>query len=166
MTIIFGESQSGKTSLALEMVKKSPRAIYITLDSDKSLIEKVDKIKNNIELKPIDNPFIIDIEMEILQNGGLKNNITHLIIDPINHIRQSNVDYFKTEKVDNLKNIISSLEYIELTYNIKVIAIYNVLRNVDKTRSDIMEYGKTHSLIATTKKKIKRKVKKRTYERG
>lgn len=169
MTIIFGESQSGKTSLALQMIKRSPRAIYITLDSDKSLIEKVDKAKNNIELKPIDNPFIIDIEMEILQNGGLKNNITHLIIDPINHIRQSNVDYFKTEKVDNLKNIISSLEYIELTYNIKVIAIYNVLRNVDKTRSDIMEYGKTHSLIATTKNtksKIKRKVKKRSYERG
>jgi len=158
MTIIFGENQTGKTSLALEMVRKAPKVIYFTLDSDKSLKEKVDNVRTNIELKSIDNPFIIDIEMEIIQNGGLKNDITHLIVDPINFIRQSNVDYFSTEKSNNLKNIISSLEYIESTYNLKVIAIFNTLRNVDKTRESIMEY-KEHNLVQTNSR-VKKSTKK------
>lgn len=165
MTIIFGESSSGKSTLALEMIKRVPKAIYFALDNDKSLQDKIDTIKNDISVRVLEDPFIIDLEMEILQNGGLKNDITHIVVDPINFIRHSNV-YLGTEKVDNLKNVISSLEYIESTYNIKVIAIFTVLRNIDKLRRDIMEYGNSHSLIATKKKKIKKKKKSVSHVRG
>lgn len=146
MTIIFGDSSSGKSSMALGLVKKSPKVIYFSLDGDKSLEDKI-KTKDNIDYKFIESPFIIDIEMEIIQMGVLKNNITHIVIDTINFIKKS--------KVGNLQETISSLDYIESTYNVKVIAIFNTLRNIDKTTELILKYGENSQLIKTNDKRFK-----------
>lgn len=154
MKIIVGETESGKSSLALELVKKAPKSIYFSLDNDKSLKNKVDSIKCDVDVKFIENPFMIDIEMEIIQNGGLKNNITHIVVDTINFIKSA--DVYDDKKVNHIKNIISGLEYIELTYNVKVIAVFTSLKMIDNSKKEIMEYGKKHSIIKTSKKKIKK----------
>jgi adenosyl cobinamide kinase/adenosyl cobinamide phosphate guanylyltransferase len=148
MIIIFGDSLSGKSSMALGLVRDSSNVLYFALDRDKSLERKI-KIKDNIQFKFIEDPFMIDIEMEIKKNGGLKSNITHIVIDTINFIKKSDT------KVNYLKETISSLEYIESTYNIKVIAVFNTLRNIDKTTELILKYGENIQLIKTNDKRVK-----------
>lgn len=149
MTIIFGENSSGKSSLALHMIKKASKAFYFALDSDKSIINRLNNYKN-IEVKLLKDPFFIDIEMNLIERGCLKNDVSHIVVDTINYIKQvEDIDRRTYEKTIN--GLISGLEYLESTYDVKVIAVFNVLRKVDATTAIIMNYKSSHKLISTSK---------------
>ena len=84
MVIIHGECRSGKTTKALSLLNKKRKSMYFVLDSDKSIL----KLKiENLDVRFITNCFQIDIEYELMSNGGmLKNSISQVVIDPINFI--------------------------------------------------------------------------------
>ena len=78
MTIIFGESSSGKSLLSLKMIKNITGVIYLSLDCDKSIESK---LKNsNIKFLPVQYwPNMLDIEREIIiQNRNYKTKTENL----------------------------------------------------------------------------------------
>lgn len=168
MTIIFGEGCSGKSSLALGMAKKhtqekyqltqnNKKAIYFSLDNDKS-IEKKLEFCPNIEYKYIKSPIILDIEY------GIEEDTSFIVIDSINWIGYNNLqDKSKSELSFTLKDVIRNLEYIESVYKVEVVAVFNTLKMVDSTSKSIIEAckGVKAKIIATSKRGISKKKSKR-----
>ena len=119
------EYNSGKSSKALKIASRKDNVLYLSLDGDQSLSKIAERYKN-IELQFIKNCFLIDIEFSLIGKNG-KANYKTVVIDSINFIKSSNLH----DKL-NLGNIIKGLEYLHYTYNIDIIATYNILRKADK----------------------------------
>lgn len=173
MTIIFGEGCSGKSSLALEMAKKhthkkyqlsksNMKAIYFSLDNDKS-IEKKLEFCPNIEYKYIKSPIMLDIEYAIEEDTSF------IVVDSINWINYNNFpDKGKSELTFTLKDIIRSFEYIESVYKVEVVAVFNTLKMVDSTSKSIIDAckGVKAKIRATSKRSVSKKSKRDMSSRG
>lgn len=129
MVIIHGECRSGKTAKALSLLNKKRKSMYFVLDSDKSIL----KLKReNLDVRFITNCFQIDIEYELMSNGGMiKNSISQVVIDPINFIirkgRESIID------------IIEKLRSIENIYKVEIILVMNDLFHYPEERLSKLE---------------------------
>ena len=129
MVIIHGECRSGKTAKALSLLNKKRKSMYFVLDSDKSIL----KLKiENLDIRFITNCFQIDIEYELMSNGGMiKNSISQVVIDPINFIirkgRESIID------------IIEKLRSIENIYKVEIILVMNDLFHYPEERLSKLE---------------------------
>lgn len=121
MVVIHGESRSGKSSKALNLIDKSKKTLYFALDFDKSIKSLELKNKNlQVTAFPNRNTYLSDLESEILNHGGLLGStLSQVVIDPINLL--------KDEKKD-LLGFLLKLEKIEKEYNkFQIIAIVNTL---------------------------------------
>ena len=129
MVIVHGESRSGKTSKALSLLNTKRKSMYFVLDSDKSIL----KLKReNLDIRYISNCFQIDIEYELMSNGGMiKNPISQVVIDPINFI-------IRKEK-ENIISIIEKLKSIEDTYKVEIILVMNDLFHFPEERLNKLE---------------------------
>jgi hypothetical protein len=152
MKLIYGEHSSGKSSKAIELIKEKGRVFYLSLDQDRSLSDFLEKKFKNVEHRYIKNCFLIDLEFAILGQIG-KTIYDTIVVDSLNFIKVS--DDINHEF--NLRNIIKGLEYLHYTYDVDIIAIFNILKNVDKMKGDIESVfigKKDWDLIET--KKIKK----------
>lgn len=129
MVIVHGESRSGKTSKALSLLNTKRKSMYFVLDSDKSILKLK---KENLDIRYISNCFQIDIEYELMSNGGMiKNPISQVVIDPINFI-------IRKEK-ENIISIIEKLKSIEDTYKVEIILVMNDLFHFPEERLNKLE---------------------------
>lgn len=123
MILIHGNSKAGKSSVALSLIDKSKRILYFALDFDKR-IKSLEISNKNIQVTAFPRgTFITDIEFEILNHGGLyKNNLSFVVIDPINYLRDSSTP------IENIKKLIE----LEKEYNkFKLIATINTLHHFE-----------------------------------
>lgn len=131
MKLIYGELSSGKSTESLKLVKDKPDVLYISLDQDRSISEILSKGFKNVELQTIKNCFIIDIEFALI---GKK--YKTVVVDSLNFIKL-------VEDVNhefNLKRIVKGLEYLHYTYDVEIIATYNILRNIDNMKTNIKSF--------------------------
>jgi hypothetical protein len=129
MVIIHGECRSGKTAKALSLLNKKRKSMYFVLDSDKSIL----KLKiENLDVRFITNCFQMDIEYELMSNGGmLKNSISQVVIDPINFI-------IRKEK-ESIIDVIEKLRSIENNYKVEIILVMNDLFHFPEKRLSEIE---------------------------
>lgn len=151
MKLIYGENSSGKSTKALRLIKD--KVFYLSLDQDRSLSELFSKGFKNSKFHVIKNCFLIDIEFAIIGNNG-KPIFNTVVIDSLNFIKLVE----NTNHKSNLKRIIKGLEYLHYTYDVEIIATYNILRNVDKMDSDVKSLFKDWELIKTNKGNSKVKI--------
>lgn len=146
MIVIHGESQSGKSRKAISLLDSSKKSVYFALDFDKN-IKKLEISNKNLQVTAYPKgSFLIDLEYEILNHGGLyKNKLSYVIIDTIN--------FLKDDK-KNLPKLLSRLKRIEKEYNkFEIIAVINTLRHFElDSNSKNIEGIK----FIETKKKIKK----------
>ena len=129
MVIIHGECRSGKTAKALSLLNKKRKSMYFVLDSDKSIL----KLKReNLDVRFITNCFQIDIEYELMSNGGMiKNSISQVVIDPINFIIRKGKE--------SIIDIIEKLRSIEDIYKVEMILVMNDLFHFPEERLNKLE---------------------------
>ena len=129
MVIIHGECRSGKTTKALSLLNKKRKSMYFVLDSDKSIL----KLKiENLDIRFITNCFQIDIEYELMSNGGMiKNPISQVVIDPINFIIRKGKE--------SIIDIIEKLRSIEDIYKVEMILVMNDLFHFPEERLSKIE---------------------------
>lgn len=129
MVIIHGECRSGKTAKALSLLNKKRKSMYFVLDSDKSIL----KLKiENLDVRFITNCFQIDIEYELMSNGGmLKNPISQVVIDPINFIIRKGKE--------SIIDVIEKLRSIEDIYKVEMILVMNDLFHYPEERLSKLE---------------------------
>jgi hypothetical protein len=129
MVIIHGECRSGKTAKALSLLNKKRKSMYFVLDSDKSIL----KLKiENLYVRFITNCFQIDIEYELMSNGGIiKNSISQVVIDPINFIIR--------KKKETIIDVIEKLRSIESIYKVEIILVMNDLFHYPEERLSKLE---------------------------
>jgi hypothetical protein len=144
MVVIHGESNSGKSRKALSLIDISKKTVYFALDFDKN-IKSLELNNKNLQVTAYPRgSFLIDLEYEILNHGGLfKNKLSYVVIDTIN--------FLKDDK-KNLPKLLSSLKRLEEEYNkFEIIAVINTLHHFDlKHDVKIIEGVK----FIETKKKI------------
>jgi hypothetical protein len=124
MVIVHGECRSGKTSKALSLLNTKRKSMYFALDYDKSIL----KLKReNLDIKYVKNCFQIDIEYELMSNGGMiKNTISQVVVDPINFL-------IRKEK-ETIIDVIEKLRIIEDNYNVELILVFNELFHFPEER--------------------------------
>jgi hypothetical protein len=129
MVIIHGECRSGKTAKALSLLNKKRKSMYFVLDSDKSIL----KLKiENLDIRFITNCFQIDIEYELMSNGGMiKNPVSQVVIDPINFIIRN--------KKETIIDVIEKLRGIESIYKVEIILVMNDLFHYPEERLSKLE---------------------------
>jgi hypothetical protein len=129
MVIIHGECRSGKTTKALSLLNKKRKSMYFVLDSDKSIL----KLKiENLDVRFITNCFQIDIEYELMSNGGMiKNPISQVVIDPINFIIRKGKE--------SIIDVIEKLRTIEDIYKVEIILVMNDLFHFPEERLNKLE---------------------------
>lgn len=129
MVIIHGECRSGKTAKALSLLNKKRKSMYFVLDSDKSIL----KLKiENLDVRFITNCFQIDIEYELMSNGGMiKNPVSQVVIDPINFIIRN--------KKETIIDVIEKLRGIESIYKVEIILVMNDLFHYPEERLSKLE---------------------------
>ena len=129
MVIIHGECRSGKTAKALSLLNTKRKSMYFVLDSDKSIL----KLKReNLDVRFITNCFQIDIEYELMSNGGIiKNSISQVVIDPINFIIRKGKE--------SIIDIIEKLRSIEDIYKVEIILVMNDLFHFPEERLSKLE---------------------------
>ena len=121
MIIIQGEQGTGKSTLALNLIKNKNNSLYLTLDNDYNLIKELKKL--NIDYTYIKFGNLIDLKYRILENGGLmNNNLEYVIIDSINLIKDNK----------SYKEKISYIEQLESDFKIKIALVFNTLNRMDK----------------------------------
>jgi hypothetical protein len=121
MIIIHGEQATGKSTLALNLLKGKKNSLYLTLDNDYNIIKELKKL--NIEHTYIKYGNLMDLKCRILENGGLMNNsLEYVVIDSINLI--------KDNKSYNEK--IAYIEQLESDFKIKIALVFNTLSRMDK----------------------------------
>lgn len=128
MVIIHGECRSGKTTKALSLLNKKRKSMYFVLDSDKSIL----KLKiENLDIRFITNCFQIDIEYELMSDGGMiKNSISQVVIDPINFI---------IREKESIIDVIEKLRSIESIYKVEMILVMNDLFHYPEERLSKLE---------------------------
>jgi hypothetical protein len=146
MVVIHGESSSGKSSKVLSLIDQSKKCLYFALDFDKN-IKNLELENKNLQVTAYPKgSFLVDLEYEILNHGGLfKNRLSYVVIDTIN--------FLKDEKKD-LSKLLSRLKRLEKEYNkFEIIAVINTLHHFElKNDVQIIEGVK---FIETKKKKKK-----------
>jgi hypothetical protein len=124
MVIIHGEQETGKSTLAINILKNKKNSLYLMLENDLSLIKKF-KNNNNIDFKYVKHCHLIDLKYQILEYGGLMNNtLDYVVIDSINFIKD-NISY--KEKINYIKQL-------ELDFKIKILLVFNTLNKGDKLK--------------------------------
>lgn len=135
MKLIYGQYNSGKSHKAISLIKDKKDTIYISLDKDKSVSRVLEDYK--VENLSLSNCFLIDLEFAILGNTGdlsqFKPLYKTVVIDSLNFVRVLQEVNHKF----NLKHIIKGLEYLHYTYDVDIIATYNILKMADKMKGDI-----------------------------
>jgi hypothetical protein len=146
MVVIHGESSSGKSKKALSLIDPTKKCLYFALDFDKN-IKKLELGNKNLQVTAYPRgSFLVDLEYEILNHGGLfKNKLSYVVIDTIN--------FLKDDK-KNLLKFLSRLKRIEKEYNkFEIIAVVNKLHHFELSNDfQIVEGVK---FIETKKKKNK-----------
>ena len=91
--------------------------MYFALDFDKSIL----KLKReNLDIKYVKDCFQIDIEYELMSNGGMINNpISQVVIDPVN--------FLKRKKKETIIDTIEKLRSIEDIFKVEIILVMNDL---------------------------------------
>jgi hypothetical protein len=126
MIIIQGEMLSGKSRLAIDLVKNNKRSLYLTLDKDNSVIKSLKE--NKIEYTLMNKCLLMDIKYRVLERGGLLNNdLDFVVVDSLNKI---------TDKKTYIEKIKYLLE-VEKDFKIKIIATMNTLRMLDNIQKKI-----------------------------
>lgn len=111
---------SGKSKLALDLVKNRSKSLYLTLDNDFSLIKRLKELKVDYTL--MKNCLLMDIKYRILERGGLLNNdLDFVVIDSLNKITDQKDYEFK----------IKYLLDVEKDFQIKIISTMNILKNTN-----------------------------------
>jgi hypothetical protein len=124
MVVIHGESNSGKSKKALSLIDISKKTVYFALDFDKN-IKSLELNNKNLQVTAYPRgSFLIDLEYEILNHGGLfKNKLSYVVIDTIN--------FLKDDK-KNLPKLLNRLKRLEKEYNkFEIIAVINTLHHFD-----------------------------------
>lgn len=148
MVVIHGESNSGKSIKALSLLDTNKKTVYFALDFDKK-IKLLECGNKNLQVTAYPKgSFLVDLEYEILNHGGLfKNDISYVVIDTIN--------FLKDDK-KNLPKFLSRLKRLEKEYNkFEIIAVINTLRHFDLQNHDKIVEG---IKFIETKKKIKKTI--------
>lgn len=121
MVIVCGESETGKSSFAIELVKEKKNSLYILLDKDLSSMERLRQ--NKLDFYLINNCLLMDLKYRILESGGLTNNsLEYVVIDSINMIKDKKTYSEKIEYIDEMAK----------AFGIRIVLILNVLRNRDR----------------------------------
>jgi hypothetical protein len=146
MIVIHGESRSGKSKKALSLIDKDKKTVYFALDFDKN-IKSLEIQNKNLQVTAYPKgSFLVDLEYEILNHGGLcKNKLSYVVIDTIN--------FLKDDK-KNLSKFLSRLKRLEKEYNkFEIIAVINTLHHFELKNDDKIIEGV--KFIETKKKKKK-----------
>jgi hypothetical protein len=121
MIIIQGEMGSGKSKLAIDLVKNNKKSLYLTLDKDSSVIKSLKEKK--IDYTLMKSCYLMDIKYRVLERGGLLNNdLEFVVVDSLNKI----VD--KKSYVDKINYLLE----VERDFKVKIITTMNSLRMLDK----------------------------------
>lgn len=137
MIIIHGEQGTGKSTLALNLIKNKNNSLYLTLENDYCTIKKLKEYK--IDYTYMQHRNLIDLKYRILENGGLiGNNLEYVVIDSINLIKDNK----------SYKEKIRYIEELESDFKIKIALIFNTLNRMDKINKFIHSIEK-HRLIDT-----------------
>ena len=140
MTIISGESGSGKSELAIKLAKKMNNSLYLSLEKDFRSLKKIKELKVDFTLMNFKS--LLDIKYRILEYGGLMfNNLDYVIIDSLNLI-SDNKSY--NEKIKYLLDV-------EKDFKLKIICTLNKPRlvdiPVDATKVKLIELKKINQVI-------------------
>lgn len=128
MIIIQGEMGSGKSRLALDLLKHKEKGLYLLLDKDHSVLQRLKKQKMDYTF--MNNCLLMDIKYRILERGGLLNNdLEYVVIDSLNRIKDSK-SYLEKIKY---------LQEVEKDFGVKIIVTHNILRMLDKIPKKIKD---------------------------
>ena len=137
MVIIHGEQGTGKSTLAVNLIKNRRNSLYLLLENDYRIVNNLKKYKIDYTYMKLCN--LIDLKYRILENGGLiGNNLEYVVIDSINLIKDN-----KT-----YKEKIRYIEELESDFNIKIVLVFNKLNKMDKMNKFIHSI-EGHKLIDT-----------------
>jgi hypothetical protein len=128
MVVIYGESNSGKSTKAIKLLDPSKKCLYFALDFDKN-IKKLELTNRNIQVTAYHkSSFLIDLEFEILNHGGLYGNkLSYVVIDPINFLNDN--------KRKGLFELLIDLIRIEREYNkFELIIVVNTLHHFEMSK--------------------------------
>jgi hypothetical protein len=126
MTIIYGDTETGKSTVATSLIRNKKNSLYLILDKDVSIMNRLKRDKTEFCL--MDNCFLLDLKYRLLENGGLINNdLEYVVIDSINFIKDQKTYSEKIEYIDEMAR----------DFNIKIILVFNTLKNSDKIRKFI-----------------------------
>ena len=128
MVVIYGESNSGKSTKAIKLLDPSKKSLYFALDFDKN-IKNLEILNKNLQVTAYHKgSFLIDLEFEILNHGGLYGNkLSYVVIDPINFL----VDNKKKGLVELLIDLIR----LEREYNkFELIVVVNTLHHFEMSQ--------------------------------
>jgi len=119
MTIISGESGSGKSELAIKFAKNMKNSIFLSLDRDFQSIKKMKELGVDFTLMTYKS--LLDIKYRILERGGLMfNDLDYVLIDSLNLI-SDNKSY--DEKIKYLLDV-------EKDFKLKIICTLNQPKSI------------------------------------
>ena len=134
MIIVWGESETGKSSFAINLIKEKKNSLYILLDKDVAAMNKLKE--NKIDFSIMNNCFLMDLKYRLLENGGLINNsLEYVVIDSINLIRDKKTYSEKIAYLDEMAE----------AFGVKIALVLNVLKDRDKIIKSL--YSESHKFI-------------------
>ena len=134
MIIVCGESETGKSSFAINLIKEKKNSLYILLDKDMATMNKLKE--NKVDFSIMNNCFLMDLKYRLLESGGLINNsLEYVVIDSINLIRDKKPYSEKIEYLDEMAE----------AFGVKMALVLNVLKDRDKIIKSL--YSESHKFI-------------------
>lgn len=134
MIIVWGESETGKSSFAINLIKEKKNSLYILLDKDMATMNKLKE--NKVDFSIMNNCFLMDLKYRLLESGGLINNsLEYVVIDSINLIRDKKTYSEKIAYLDEMAE----------AFGVKIALVLNVLKDRDKIIKSM--YSESHKFI-------------------
>jgi predicted metallo-beta-lactamase superfamily hydrolase len=134
MIIVWGESETGKSSFAINLIKEKKKSLYILLDKDMATMNKLKE--NKVDFSIMNNCFLMDLKYRLLESGGLINNsLEYVVIDSINLIRDKKTYSEKIAYLDEMAE----------AFGVKIALVLNVLKDRDKIIKSL--YSESHKFI-------------------